>query len=70
MVRQAGSESRVKTGRTSKNREKEKADARSNTLVDLTKQDELAQTDRKHRYKFPGDGGWRQAQGQVKQIRV
>jgi hypothetical protein len=29
-------------------------------LVDLNKQNELAQTDRKHRYKYPGDkwGTW------------
>ena len=33
-------------GGLAKNREKEKAGTRSNTLLDLTKQDELAQTDR------------------------
>jgi hypothetical protein len=49
MVMLAGSESRqarVKTGRTSKNRENEKVGTWSNTLVDLTKQDILAQTER------------------------
>jgi hypothetical protein len=49
------------------------------TLIGLNKQDKLAQTNRKHRYKYPGDKwgrwatpgeGWRQAQGRVKQIRA
>jgi hypothetical protein len=79
IVRQAGMESRkqarVKTGRTSK--EKRKSSTGKNTLVDLTNiHDKLAQ------FETGNSGintlgkisdtwrGWRQSQGQVKQMRV
>ena len=52
--------------------------ARGKTLVGMNEQNKLA-TDGEHRYKYTGDngedglhleGGWRQTQRQVKQIRV
>jgi hypothetical protein len=75
---------RVRTGKgqnqeTEKKKDWEKQELRPKTLVDLTNKTNWQQTDRKRRYKYPDDkwgrwatpgGGWRQAQGQVKQFRV
>ena len=47
-------QTRVKTERTSKIREKEKAAARNNTLVDLTDKTNWQRTNREHRYRYPG----------------
>jgi predicted amidohydrolase len=65
VVRRAGTRSGQVGGR-----EKERLGKnRNKTLVDLNKQDELAQTDRKHTYKYPEDkwGRWATPAGETDQ---
>lgn len=59
MIRRSGSgsgQARVKTRSTRKER-LGKAGADTKMLVDLTKKTNWQQTDRKHRYKYPGGNG-------------
>jgi hypothetical protein len=78
-VKQSGQAGGLRIRRARKEKLEKVGAETQKTLLDLNKQDKLAHTDRKHRYKYPGDkwgrwvtpgGGWRQAQGQVKQIRA